>query len=171
MRSLLYLCLLLAVGLLPRPTNAQVDSAQVYEARKFDFWLGQWDVYRYGSETLVGHSTIETIIDGLGIQETYRSITSPYHGTSLNKYNARTGQWQQFWVDNSGATLELSGGIINNSMVLANRVTTPEGTLLNRITWTPKERGEVRQTWDTSRDEGISWVTIFDGLYVPVKQD
>ena len=147
--------------------SAQADSTTVYESHKFDFWLGEWDVYRYGTEQLVGRSRIESIIDSIGILENYRAVSGSYQGKSLNKYNPKTQLWQQFWIDNSGLTLELTGGIINGSMVMANRTPTDAGTLLNRITWTPQDNGEVRQIWETSRDEGTTWVAIFDGIYKP----
>ena len=38
---------------------------------------------------------------------------------------------------------------------------------LHRITWKPLEGGDVRQTWDTSADEGQTWTTLFDGRYTP----
>ena len=32
---------------------------------------------------------------------------------------------------------------------------------------TPNEDGTVRQVWEISRDHGINWRSIFDGLYKP----
>jgi len=37
--------------------------------------------------------------------------------------------------------------------------------VMHRITWEPLEGGDVRQTWDTSTDEGQTWSTQFNGLY------
>jgi hypothetical protein len=34
-----------------------------------------------------------------------------------------------------------------------------------RITWTPNADGTVRQFWDTSDDDGKTWVVSFDGIY------
>ena len=36
---------------------------------------------------------------------------------------------------------------------------------INRITWTPREDGSVRQHWETSQDGRSSWTTAFDGIY------
>lgn len=69
---------------------------------EFNFWIGEWNVYKHDTDTIVGKSKIEAIIDDKVIKETYHSTTSKYRGTSLNKYNARTDQWEQFWVDNYG---------------------------------------------------------------------
>jgi len=37
-------------------------------------------------------------------------------------------------------------------------------TIYDRITWTPRADGTVRQLWETSAD-GKTWSAIFDGLY------
>jgi hypothetical protein len=35
-----------------------------------------------------------------------------------------------------------------------------------RITWTPSPDGsEVRQHWEVSSDDGVTWQTAFDGHY------
>ena len=38
-------------------------------------------------------------------------------------------------------------------------------SIINRITWSPKPSGTVRQLWQTSHDNGKTWQTTFDGLY------
>ena len=87
-------------------------------------------------------------------------------GKSLNVYNQAPKQWQQFWVDSSGGVLELTGGLVDGRMVLANSVNKGNGAALrNRLTWTPNADGSVRQLWETSTDDGRTWRTVFDGLY------
>ena len=146
-------------------SQAQTKNFDTSKFHEFDFWLGEWTVYRYGTDTITGHSKITSIIDSLGIQEFYRTPDGKYFGTSLNKYNAANGQWEQFWIDNSGFSLFIRGGIQSKKMVLQD-VEQVEGKPVNRITWTPDEDGSVRQTWDVSKDNGNSWNTVFDGKYV-----
>lgn len=135
--------------------------------RQFDFWLGQWEVTNPAGQ-LAGNSRIESILGGCVLQENWDS-PSGVSGKSFNIFNAATGQWEQFWVDNSGSRLHLSGGMQGRSMVLQGAQDNADaGTGLKqreRITWTPNADGSVRQHWETSVDDGKTWKTSFDGLY------
>ena len=90
-------------------------------------------------------------------------------GKSFNIFNADTGHWEQFWVDNSGSRLHLSGGRDGEKMVLRgvqDKANAQTGLRQHeRITWTPNADGSVRQHWETSNDDGRTWATSFDGLY------
>jgi hypothetical protein len=133
------------------------------EVHQFDFWLGEWSVTEGGKPA--GSSRIQSIAGEHALLENWEGVEGS-SGKSLNIYNATRHQWQQFWVDNSGGILELAGGIMGRSMVLANATTTRDGKAIrNRITWTPNDDGSVRQLWETSRDDGKTWQTSFDGLY------
>jgi len=135
---------------------------------EFNFWIGEWNVYKHSTDTILGKSKIEAIVDHTVLKETYRSTTSKYHGTSLNKYNPRTDQWEQFWVDNSGLTLHVRGNLKDGKMVLQNQINTEKGTLSNKISWQKNPDNTVRQTWSQSTDEGKTWKVVFDGDYKPV---
>lgn len=139
--------------------------------REFDFWLGEWNVYKHDTDSIVGKSKIESIVDGKAVRETYYSTTSLYKGTSLNKYNLTTNQWEQYWVDSTGLTLHIKGNIEKGSMILQNQVTSKEGTLRNKIKWCQNEDGTVRQTWYQSKDLGKNWTIVFDGDYKPAGND
>lgn len=143
--------------------NTQAQSTFKAHKGEFDFWIGEWNVYKYGTDTLVGVSKIESILSGGTIKETYHSSRGNYAGTSLSKYNAQEQRWEQYYVDNGGLTLHITGELEDGKMILANKVRQQESDLHNRITWSPDEDG-VRQTWDTSSD-GLSWTTVFDGYY------
>lgn len=145
--------------------------SQTGKYQDFDFWIGEWNVYKHNTDKIVGKSKIERIIDGKAIKETYHSTTSSYQGTSLNKYNPRTDQWEQFWVDNTGLTLHITGNLENKAMVLQNKVPSDKGTLLNKIKWQKNKDGTVRQTWYQSTDEGKNWTIVFDGDYKSNKKD
>ncbi|HVU18069.1 MAG TPA: hypothetical protein VHD32_14170 [Candidatus Didemnitutus sp.] len=159
-KSVLVYAALAVVGVLfgapPRPVPPS-------EAHQFDFWLGEWSVTEAGKPA--GSSRIQSIAGGNALLENWEDVDGG-SGKSLNTYNAKRKQWQQFWVDSSGGVLELSGGIVGRSMVLSNETTGRDGRpLRNRITWTPNDDGSVRQLWETSRDDGRTWQTSFDGLY------
>ena len=147
----------------------QQELSKIY--RQFDFWLGTWEVYKYGTDTIVGHSRIESVIDSVGILENYSVAKGKYQGKSLNKYNPATQRWEQYWVDNSGLTLFLSGGLTNGKMVLDDVESGDAAKGLNKITWEKLNINSVRQTWSVSQDGGQSWSVVFDGEYRMKKPD
>ncbi len=141
-------------------------KAQDHKYKEFDFWIGEWDVYKNGTDSIVGRSTIERIIEGKVIKETYYSTTSKYHGTSLNKYNPQIDQWEQFWVDNSGLTLHIKGNLESGKMILQNEVLTDKGLQLNKITWQKNDDNTVQQIWYQRSNKGEAWKEIFNGNYL-----
>jgi hypothetical protein len=137
------------------------------EHRQFDFWLGAWDVADPAGKR-AGSSRIESILGGCVLLENWTGA-SGFAGKSFNLYNADTGHWEQFWVDQTGSRLHLVGGLVDGAMVLRGVQDKPNSkTRLKqheRITWTPNADGSVRQLWETSNDDGATWVVSFDGLY------
>lgn len=153
---------------------ALVSSAQQLppippEAKQFDFWVGNWEVTTPDG-TVAGHNDIKSILGGRVVQENY---TTPglYSGHSYNSYNTGKKRWEQFWVDNTGTVLHLTGGLNDKGqMVLSGERVNPAGdTVDDRITWTPSDDGSVRQHWEMSADGRESWSTLFDGKYVRVE--
>ena len=145
--------------------NAPPCAAPEY--RQFDFWIGAWEVSDPKGKPL-GRSRVEAILDNCVLLENWNSATG-FAGKSFNLYNRDTGKWEQFWVDQSGARLHLSGGLVDNAMVLRGVQDKPNAetkqTQHERITWTPNADGSVRQVWETSKDDGATWAVNFDGVY------
>lgn len=84
---------------------------------------------------------------------------------SINYYDPADKKWHQDWVGGDGTILHLQGGLEGEAMVLSGETKGAQGTVLNRITWTPLPEGKVRQQWDTSSDGGANWTPSFVGLY------
>lgn len=150
----------------PRTAGAQQPCAGP-EYRQFDFWIGEWEV-RDTSGAVLGHNTIESILGGCVLHESWRSAKSPAGaGHSHNIYNATAGRWHQAWVDASRSLLLIDGGLDEEGrMVMSGETTGPSGArVLNRITWAPRPPDVVRQLWETSRDGGRTWTVVFDGYY------
>lgn len=139
--------------------------------RQFDFWLGDWETYKPGTDTLLGTNHIVLLQDSCIIQENWTSANPAYTGTSYNFYNPQTGKWHQTWIDNQGGSLLLSGKLEGESMVLYSETMTSKNgaPYQNRITWTPRPDGSVRQHWEVSKDDGKTWSTAFDGIYKKVR--
>ena len=134
------------------------------ECRQFDFWLGEWDVTSPDGRP-AGTNRIEKIAGGWGIIEHWQGVAGGA-GKSLNAYHPARRAWQQFWVG-MGGILELSGGLNpEGEMVLNGESRGRDGRVrLDRVTWTPRADGTVRQHWQVSTDSGATWTTSFDGLY------
>lgn len=162
MRLPFFFCL----GLMAAVCSAQQLPPVPDEAKQFDFWVGNWKVTTPDGTT-AGHNIIISILGGRVVQENY---TTPggYAGHSYNSYNVGKKRWEQFWVDNTGTVLHLTGGLnAAGRMVLSGERINPQGeTVMDRITWTPNEDGSVRQHWEVSADAEETWSTLFDGTYV-----
>ena len=157
--------ILLPLCLAP-PLGAQTPC-ETPDHRAFDFWVGEWEVYRLGTETLAGTNRIESTLGGCVLHETYATPTG-YEGESFSIYDAGRGVWHQSWVDNGGLLLRIEGGVRDGAMVLEGTTTGPDGAeTLNRVTWSRLDDGgdRVRQHWETSTDGGATWTTAFDGEY------
>jgi len=144
---------------------AQQPKGNFKKYHQFDFWLGTWDVYKYGTDTLAGESSIESIVDSIGLLENYSAHKGDYVGKSLNKYNPAKDRWEQYWIDNTGLTLFLTGGLIDGEMVLNDVENGDANRGLNKIIWGKMKNNSVRQTWSISKDGGKTWVVVFDGEY------
>lgn len=87
---------------------------------------------------------------------------------SMSFYDAAREKWHQTWMGKDGSALFIEGGLNDQGeMVLSDRNAPyyERGAAINRITWTPRADGSVRQHWQTSSDDGASWTTVFDGLH------
>jgi hypothetical protein len=134
-------------------------------ARDFDFWVGEWDVFGPQGRQ-VGTSTIALLFDGGALSEHWQG-SGGVAGHSLNAYDPHRDRWHQTWVDSTGGLLLLDGGLVAGSMVLEGTAPGEDGSLeRQRVTWTPRD-GHVRQHWESSADDGVTWQTVFDGDYRP----
>ncbi len=135
------------------------------EHQQFDFWIGDWVVYQ--NAKVAGFNNIVKLKDGCLLRENWKSYGSDYSGTSYNYYDNLDSLWKQVWVDNQGTSLQLSGKYIGNQMILTSKEKTDAAgkRFINRITWTNNSNGTVRQQWEQSEDGGITFSSLFDGLY------
>ena len=133
------------------------------EFRQFDFWLGNWAV-EDSSGTRLGTNTITQQSGGCSLLEQWTSARGG-QGISINFYDPATKIWTQRWVGGDGTLLHLTGGLRDGSMVLEGDRQAADGSVRDRIRWTPLADGRVRQEWSSSKDGGKSWSVLFVGLY------
>ncbi|MDF1697616.1 MAG: hypothetical protein P1U56_17355 [Saprospiraceae bacterium] len=163
MKSPTYLTLIgsLLFTLFSLEAIGQISNSSIPSNHDFDFWIGNWDVYKFGTDTLVGQSEIKPILNHSAIEENYKGWQNPFKGTSNNIFNTRTQKWEQHWIDNTGFVLHISGGLSDGKMKLIDCI----AQNCNKIIWSPLSDESVRQEWFVSSDTGTSWNKIFDGHY------
>ncbi|MEM6639722.1 MAG: hypothetical protein AAF610_07455 [Pseudomonadota bacterium] len=146
----------------PVQDKTSSGPCQTEQHRQFDFWLGTWDVYNQATPDKPPSRNVITLKHGgCTVHEEY--VAGRYNGSSVNIYSSATGSWHQTWTDVVGTALFLKGGLDERGrMVLFS---SGESGPLDRITWTPLDNGDVRQHWQQSKDNGATWVDVFDGLY------
>ena len=146
-------------------THAPTPCATDPERRKFDFWVGEWDVTTAGN-TPVGKSSIQIINGGCSVLENWTSMRGGT-GKSLNSFNPNISKWQQYWVDQSGGVIEYRDSEWHgNSLSYFTRSTQADGkTVIQRLTFTPLTDSTVRQHSERSTDDGKTWVTTYDFYY------
>jgi hypothetical protein len=159
---------MLMVGSTGTATLARAQSAPPAgcpgaEARQFDFWVGNWDV-TVGTEN-AGTNNVTLEEDRCVIHEHWTGSRGGT-GQSFNFYDRAIGKWHQFWVDNAGNYLHLTGSYADGRLVLTGVAPGPDGKPAEqRLTFFSNSDGTVRQLWETSSDHGATWQVAFDGLY------
>src|SRR5262245_53612355 len=165
MKAPFVLLALLAAGV-PAAAQQRPAPCTAAEHRQFDFWIGDWTVTDSAGTTTMGSNRITSEEAGCLVHEHWTGAGGGT-GQSFNFYNLAKKQWEQVWVASAaGGNLHITGGFDGTSMVLTGERPGPGGaTVRNRIRWTPVADGRVRQTWETSTDNGASWSVSFDGWY------
>jgi hypothetical protein len=140
------------------------------EARQFDFWVGEWEVYNPQGRR-VGSSVIQSVASGCGILENW---TDGFGGTgkSINFYDPGEHKWFQYWVGQNGSPSRYSGvyrdgalRYVGESNVINGQKTIP------RLTFFNVDANTVRQFAEKSDDEGKTWTTVYDFKYIRKPQN
>jgi len=132
----------------------------------FDFWLGEWTVFDSVADRLAGTNSIQKQEQGCLVMEKWTSVNGGT-GTSLNYYNPLTQEWRQLWVSAGRYSIDIVGGLQDESMQLLGNIYYFTGEVNQfRGTWTPAEDGSVRQFFEQFNAETGEWDVWFDGRYV-----
>jgi hypothetical protein len=133
------------------------------EARQFDFWVGNWNVTVGGKQAGTNEVTLE---ESRCVIHEHWAGSRGGTGQSFNFYDRTIGKWHQFWVDNAGNYLHLTGTYADGRLVLTGVAPGADGKPADqRLTFFNNPDGSVRQFWETSADHGATWQVAFDGLY------
>jgi len=138
------------------------------EAKAFDFWLGDWDVYSTASPTFkTGFNRITRAAQGCIILENWKAV-GPHEGMSINYFDPRDKKWKQKWAG-SGQDVQdfYDGEYVGDAMRFKFIGTNSDGTSFNgRLTFTNMAPGKVRQHSERTDDNGKTWQTIYDFIYI-----
>ncbi len=135
------------------------------EYHQLDFWVGDWDVFESGKAAPVAHVTVDRILDGCALHEHYQDAEG-HRGQSFSAYDAGRRQWRQSWYTNRGKSLEILGGVVGDSVILAGTDYDSAPQSLVRGTWQPRG-ANVQETAVTSDDGGKTWKPWFDLAFRP----
>jgi len=142
-------------------TSAPCSAPEYHE---FDFWLGNWDAFDFGTSTKDARLRVDRILDGCVLRENYQGVDG-HKGQSFSIYDASRKIWHQTWVTNRGQLLIIEGNLQDGAMVLTGTDRTMSGEDRNiRGIWKPVEGG-VRETVFTSTDGGKTWNPWFDLMF------
>jgi hypothetical protein len=142
--------------------------AQDPNFRQFDFWVGEWEVTpkQLPAGAPKPKSRVEKILNDCVIFENWLPPQGA-GGKSFNIYNRTTKKWEQTWVDGSGSVVHFSGEVRDGNMYYTTEGPGPNGqTRRGKMTFFRISADSVRQLWEASTDDGKTWTTAFDGMYV-----
>lgn len=136
------------------------------EARQFDFWIGQWDVYGTNGQQL-GENRIEEHLNGCMLLENWTGGLGG-SGKSINFFDPGEKTWRQVWVADAFSALDYTAGEYRDgAMRFTGRTKTPAGEpVLQKLTFFNVSADTVRQVFESSRDGGQTWREDWVGIYV-----
>jgi tetratricopeptide (TPR) repeat protein len=154
-------------GEIMKKIDHNAHPCETAEFKDFDFWVGEWDVTSAGSPA--GSSRIQKILNNCVILENY-SGTSGYEGKSFNSYDPKTKQWHQYWIDNSGSSVDFRGKYADGQLVYEADSENPDGSKVHRkMTFVKLAEDRVRQFSVQTQDGGKTWNPEYDLLYIRKK--
>src|SRR5947209_20038518 len=135
------------------------------EARQFDFWVGEWDVFSpQGRKD--GTSVIQRFANGCGILENWAGAIGGT-GKSINFYDPQGVKWFQYWIGADGNPQRYSGVYRDGAIRYEGEPYTLNGKkIITRLTFFNVDANTVRQLSERSDDDGKTWTVNYDYKYV-----
>lgn len=140
-------------ALVQRDLGTAIKLAKLPAERRFDFWLGDWDLYVEGEK--VGEWTIKQQLDGTVIQQ-----VGP-EGMTIVNFEPNTKKWHMTWVSKQGHHDVLVGGLEGDRMVMHQKIVREEPGAIGRWIMQSVHSDYWEADWQLSRDGGKSWDSEF----------
>jgi hypothetical protein len=173
MKTLIFTIILLGnVNLFAQNSADAFPCMRDKKLREFDFWLGDWNVYKNGTDIMVGESKIELASGGCMVLENWTAKgPAPHNGKSMNYVNPATGRWEQLWIGSGGINVNnpqkfVNGEYSDNALRFTFEQVSPTGAKqIGRFIFFNIGPNEVRQFNEVSNDNGKTWTTVYDFTY------
>lgn len=143
------------------------------EAKQFDFWIGDWDVYLTSNLSIkTGVNRIKQQPGGCVIMENWEGA-GPHRGVSMNYYDPSDSTWKQKWAGSGRDIAEFyAGKYEDGAMRFKSDIRNPDGTVsMGKLTFTKLAPEKVRQHMERSGDGGKTWQTVYDFTYIRMKNN
>lgn len=138
------------------------------EARQFDFWIGEWDVYLNAyPHHRVGSSVIQNVSGECTILENWQSFNNPFTGKSQNWFDPNTKKWSQLWVGSGGGSQLYTDGEYSDGAMRFKYVQPDGKGYMQPGNFFFYNLGPdlVRQYQELSADSGKTFTVVYDFLY------
>lgn len=132
---------------------------------KFDFWLGEWEVYQ--SNQKIADSKITKAKGGCAVHEDYVVLSGLYAGQSISYYDPTEKRWEQYWVGSAGDKSKYyETENYKEDMQFIWKRTNPNGSeFWTKMSYVAQDENTVIQTLVSSTDQGATWNASFSGTY------
>ena len=152
----------------PSAKNPCQDPQGHPEFHQLDFWAGTWEVFN--KDKKLSDVTIEKVLDGCGLAETWTAAGNGNNGLGMSSYDALTQKWEYFWVAANGYMSHWEGSLIGNEMQFVREQPDPKGDMrLRHWSLFDLPDGKIRELSLGSTDGGKTWTTEYDFTWVRKK--
>ncbi|MES2278609.1 MAG: hypothetical protein V4592_21445 [Bacteroidota bacterium] len=165
------LLVLISFGIKAQTAPANSPCRNNPQNRQFDYWVGEWDVYATGTTTIVGHSLVQDISGGCAILENWTATNGKGDGKSINFIDPNTHKWKQTWVGSGGMAQEFTNGEYKDDAMkfTTEKLNASGQKMLIHFIFYNQGPDKMRQYYETSVDDGKTWVTGYDFTYLRKK--
>ena len=122
---------------------------------------------------MVGHSLVQIVSGGCALLENWEALGNASSGKSLNFIDGNTNMWKQCWVGSypNGQQDFVNGEYKDGAMRFIFNTTDAKGNkIIGRFIFFNEGPDKVRQFNETSADEGKTWITGYDFIYLRAKK-
>ena len=139
--------------------TAPTSIAKLPAARRFDFYLGRWDM-RNG-ETIERNLSVESAYGGSGLSAvSVDAKTGEAFANSLFVYDADDAVWRQVYMQKSGLIVVLEGGRDGDAMILRQKSIDGESATNERSVFKDITPTSFKYEWQRTADDGKTWETL-----------